>query len=99
MPLPPYRFLESLKALPFVDAIYLYGSRARGTNRERSDIDLAVVCPRASSQEWQRILDIVEDADTLLYIDCLRLDEESPESHLRRNIEKEKEVIYERNHT
>jgi predicted nucleotidyltransferase len=88
-PLPDYTFIERLKALPFVEAIYLFGSRARGTQRERSDIDLAIRCPLAGVREWQEVLDIVEDADTLLRIDCVRLDAEPTESTLRLQIEKE----------
>lgn len=94
--LPDYQFLDHLKALPFVEAIYLYGSRARGEHRPRSDIDLAVVCPAASDGQWQEVLDIVENADTLLAIDCLRLDAEPVDSRLRLNIERDKKVIYER---
>ena len=37
----PYRFINRLKALPFVEAIYLYGSRARGDHSPRSDI---IIC-------------------------------------------------------
>ena len=91
-----WMFVEHLKALAFVEAIYLYGSRARGTHRLRSDIDLAIICPSAESRQWQQILDIVEEADTLLEIDCLRLDEEPADSRLRKNIERDKQVLYER---
>lgn len=91
-----YRFIERLKALPFVQAIYLYGSRARGTHRQRADIDIAVNCPGANSVQWQQVQDIVDDADTLLEIDCLRLDQEPADSLLRRNIERDKKVLYER---
>lgn len=94
--LPSYHFIERLKSLPFVDTIYLYGSRARNTHHPRSDIDLAIVCPRATSLEWQEILDIVENADTLLHIDCLRLDDEPEDGRLRQNIEKDRRVIYAR---
>ncbi|MBF0153108.1 MAG: nucleotidyltransferase domain-containing protein [Magnetococcales bacterium] len=91
-----YRFIEQIKALPFVEAIYLYGSRARNTHRPRSDIDLAIVCPTAGNEEWQQVLDIVAEADTLLEIDCLRLDAEPQRSRLRQNIEKDHQVIHER---
>ena len=47
-----YAFIDRLKALPFIEAIYLFGSRARGTERERSDIDLAIVCPMAGMRDW-----------------------------------------------
>jgi predicted nucleotidyltransferase len=49
--LTEYRFLERLAALPFVQAVWLFGSRARGTARERSDIDLAILCPGAAVAE------------------------------------------------
>jgi len=91
-----YRFLDKIKALPFVEAIYLYGSRARNTHQPRSDIDLAILCPAANPQQWQQVVDIIAQADTLLEIDCLRLDEQPQQSPLRQNIEREKQVIYER---
>ncbi|MBF0180055.1 MAG: nucleotidyltransferase domain-containing protein [Magnetococcales bacterium] len=99
--LPPeewstYRFLGRLQTLPWVEAIYLFGSRATRTHRARSDIDLAIFCPDANEQEWRQILEIVEEADTLLGIDCVRLDAEPPQSPLRRNIEKNRRLLYER---
>lgn len=74
-----YKFITKIKNLPFVQKIILFGSRARGTQQPRSDIDLAIVCPNANSQEWQQILDIVEEADTLLEIDCLQFDKTDDE--------------------
>lgn len=70
-----YNFIEQIKSLPFVETVYLFGSRARGDNRSRSDIDLAVYCPQATQIQWRKIQDIIEDADTLLEIDCVRLDD------------------------
>ena len=69
-----YTFIAKIKALPFVQKIILFGSRARGTQQLRSDIDIAIVCPHVTPQQWQKILDIVEQADTLLKIDCLQFD-------------------------
>jgi predicted nucleotidyltransferase len=84
-----YRFLQRLQVLPFVDALILYGSRARGDHRERSDIDLAVLAPRASDKQWREVLEIVDNADTLLTIDCVRLDALPVNDPLRVNIERE----------
>ena len=78
MNLPNYQFIDNLKFLPFVEEIYLFGSRARGDNRKRSDIDLAVSCPKATDDEWQKVQDIIENADTLLEIDCVRLEDANP---------------------
>ena len=96
MRLTDYHFLQEIAALDVVDAIYLFGSRARGDNRERSDIDIAVLCPRATKKDWLSILNIVENADTLLMIDCIRLDEELTTSPLYQQIEEDKKLIYER---
>ncbi len=96
MHLSDYQFLQEIAALDFVDAIYLFGSRARGDNRDRSDIDIAIQCPKATQKDWLSILNIVENADTLLMIDCIRLDEELTTSQLYQQIEKDKQLIYER---
>ena len=37
-----YTFIETLKSLPFIEEIWLFGSRARGTHYARSDIDIAL---------------------------------------------------------
>jgi predicted nucleotidyltransferase len=90
-----YDFFAKLSALPFVEAVYLYGSRARGDAGVRSDIDLAILCPKATDREWHAVLDIIESADTLLEIDCVRLDTLA-EGRLKDNIEEDKKVLYER---
>lgn len=96
MQLTDYQFLQQLSALSFIEAIYLFGSRARGDARARSDIDLAIVCPQASDRQWLQVLAIIEQADTLLSIDCIRLDAEPTGSLLRKAIDKDKKVLYER---
>jgi predicted nucleotidyltransferase len=50
------RFLAAVRRLRRLDAAYLYGSRARGTATEWSDIDLAVVSPDFSSDVFQERL-------------------------------------------
>jgi predicted nucleotidyltransferase len=69
-----YNFMEKLKALPFIDEIWLFGSRARGDNQNRSDIDLAVLCPKATNDDWLKIINIIENSDTLLKIACIKFD-------------------------
>ncbi len=74
MNITSYSFYQNLTKLSFIKEIWLFGSRARGDNQERADIDIAIYCPNAKPDDWSKILDIVNNADTLLKIDCLRLD-------------------------
>lgn len=70
-----YRFIHDLKALPCVKAVYLFGSRARGDGGPRSDIDLAIqLNAHREPNDWRKVVDIIEGADTLLEIDCVDLD-------------------------
>lgn len=90
-----YDFFNQLCSLPFVEEVWLYGSRARGDYRDRSDIDLAIICPNARPSDWHQILDIVEDSDTLLKIDVVQFPDNLDES-LKLNIQKDKVVLFKR---
>lgn len=91
-----YTFLQKLEQLPFIEKIWLYGSRARGDSRDRSDIDLAIECPSATFLDWQKALDIIENADTLLKIDCVRLEELKPDSPFKKHILRDRKLLFQR---
>jgi predicted nucleotidyltransferase len=61
MQIENYKFFGSLSSLPYVEKILLYGSRARGDNQERADIDLAIVCPNATRKNWLELMEIIEE--------------------------------------
>ncbi len=63
---------DKLGQIPSVEKVILFGSRARGTHWERSDINLAVICPDASWGDWARMTDVIDEAPTLLKIDLVR---------------------------
>ncbi len=50
--------------------VILYGSRAKGTARERSDIDIAV----AGVEDFDLLIEKVEDLPTLYSVDLLNID-------------------------
>lgn len=89
-----YQFIHQLKQLPFVQKIYLFGSRARGDYSQTSDIDLAIACPNATHDDWRNVMDIIDDADTLLKIDCVRWDE--VDDSLKNKINEQGIIIYEK---
>ena len=91
-----YQFIEDLKSLWFVDRILLFGSRANGTNRDKSDIDLAIDCPNADILKWDLIKEIIEYGDTLLMVDVIRYDELNFDEPIKSEIDKNHLVIYER---
>lgn len=83
-----------LSARPCVRRAILFGSRARGDARERSDVDLAIEAPGATVKEWMEIVEGLEGIETLLPMEAVRL-EEAPEGLVER-IEAQGRVIYER---
>ena len=91
-----YDFFTKLIALPFVDEIWLYGSRARGTHHAKSDYDLAFICPNATKEDWINVVSTIEDADTLYKIDYVRFDTLPESEPLRTLILRDKKLLYKR---
>lgn len=89
-----YEFINQLKSLPFVEQIWLFGSRARDDYHERSDIDLAIICSDQNDKNWSKVLEIIDEADSLLEIDCIQFNEASLTPAFYQNILKDKKVIY-----
>lgn len=96
MKITDYAFYNELTRQAFVEQIWLFGSRARGDNQDRADIDIAIYCPTATAKDWLHILGVIDDADTLLKIDCLRLDEMDDDSAIKQAIEREGIKLYEK---
>lgn len=73
-----------------IKKVILFGSRARGDFKEKSDIDLAV----QGGDFIRFMLDVNEETSTLLSFDIINLDEKI-QSELRESIKKEGKIIYE----
>jgi hypothetical protein len=65
---------------------------ARDNAMPRADIDLAVDAPDIDPRTWSDMLEAVENAQTLLEIDCARLQDAS--GTFLENILREGKVIY-----
>lgn len=74
-----------------VRKVVLFGSRARGDYRERSDIDLAVY-----DGDFARFaLDVDDETSTLLSYDIVDMNK-SVDNELRESIEREGIILYEK---
>ena len=73
-----------------IKKVILFGSRARGTNTERSDIDLAV----SGGDILNFYFDIEEETWTLLMFDVINLDKKISDE-LQAEIERDGVVLYE----
>ncbi|HCJ11612.1 MAG TPA: nucleotidyltransferase domain-containing protein [Opitutae bacterium] len=91
-----YSFFTKLEALSFVEKMYVYGSRARNEASERADIDLAISAPRATEKDWNKVMEILDAADTLLKIDCVWLESLDAADLLRKNILEDGKAIFTR---
>lgn len=90
----PDRILRELSSFAkehSITKIILFGSRARGTNTERSDIDIAVYGGDFDSFYW----DVKEKTHSLLMFDIVQADA-SVSAELKEEIEKDGIVIYEK---
>lgn len=86
-----YRQIAEFARQAGVKRVLLFGSRARGTNLPKSDIDLAIEgCPDFLALEER----LQEDLWSLLRIDVVNLDDPISDE-LRKEIERDGKVLYE----
>lgn len=85
------RELSSFARKYSINKIVLFGSRARGTNTERSDVDIAVYGGDFDSFYWA----VKEKTNSLLMFDIIQADS-SVSDDLRKEIQKDGVVIYEK---
>lgn len=73
--------------------VVLFGSRARGTNHEKSDIDIAIY----GCKEFDKLKDkIDEELWSLLGVDIINMDSKYISDELIKEIEKDGVVLYEK---
>jgi predicted nucleotidyltransferase len=96
MHITDYRFFHEITALPFVDAVYLFGSRARGEADDWSDIDLAIACPNATAQQWQDLRAMLARVEEILVPVHVTRYDGAYDGPLRAHINTHMQVLFER---
>ncbi len=86
---------ETLKSFPSVERAALFGSRARGDNRERSDYDIAIYGTLSQSDTAKLRYLLQEELPTLHKIDVIFMQGKYDEAFIE-NIEKEGITFYEK---
>lgn len=88
-----YRQIKEIAKQNQVEKILLFGSRARGDNTEKSDIDLAVY----GCNDFARLSDqLNEELWSLLELDIIDMDSEYLSQDLIDQINRDGVVIYEK---
>lgn len=76
-----------------VDKLVLFGSRARGDNQEKSDIDIAVY---GCNDFLQLKMKLDEELWSLLHIDIINMDDCNISQELIKEINRDGVVLYEK---
>ena len=88
-----YALIAALGEKCQAEKIILFGSRARGDNHDRSDIDLAIYGMPEKNRAW--FWSDIDDLPTLLKFDLVHVDADT-DTELVKNIEKDGVTLYER---
>lgn len=67
------KLLKIISKYKNIDKVILFGSRARGDNDERADIDIAIDCPKISEANFYKLMEEM-DSSTILKLDIHRFD-------------------------
>ncbi len=63
---------EIMARFPVVRTVTVFGSRANGTARRASDLDLAIFAPEATAAQWSEICDALDNAPLIYQLDVVR---------------------------
>lgn len=84
---------RTLARFGFVRSARVFGSRATGSARRSSDLDLAIEAPDASPSQWLELREALEQAPLIYELDVVRYDQ-ALNPRLRQRIQREGVTIY-----
>jgi predicted nucleotidyltransferase len=78
---------------PAVREVRVFGSRANGTARRASDLDLAISAPTATASDWAELCDVLENAPLIYELDLVHA-EQTTNERLKEKIAREGVIVY-----
>lgn len=63
---------RTFRQFPCVREVRVFGSRATGSARRASDLDLAISAPEATAAEWLELAEALESAPIIYEFDLVR---------------------------
>ena len=81
------------RRFPAVREVRVFGSRATGTARRTSDLDLAILAPDATAAEWLDLCDALENAPLIYELDLVR-SERTTNERLKEKIARDGVTVY-----
>ncbi|MBN8246801.1 MAG: nucleotidyltransferase domain-containing protein [Verrucomicrobia bacterium] len=85
--------LSTFRRFPCVREVRLFGSRANGTARRASDMDLAISAPEATAEQWLELTEALEASPIIYEFDLIRT-ERLHNPRLKEKIAREGVPIY-----
>lgn len=83
----------TFRKFPFAREVRVFGSRANGSARRSSDLDLAVSSPEATPTDWADLCEALEETPIIYILDVVRLEQVANE-RLKAKIDREGVTIY-----
>jgi predicted nucleotidyltransferase len=81
------------RRFPAVREVRVFGSRATGTARRASDLDLAISASGATAADWAELCDALENAPLIYELDLVR-PEQTANERLKEKITREGVIVY-----
>lgn len=83
---------DFFKQFDFIDKVVIFGSRARGDNAPKSDIDLCVYSLKMSKDEFVKLRRELDDLPILYKMDIVHFENSSDE--LKENILRDEKLFF-----
>jgi type III restriction enzyme len=87
------RLRQIFERAPNIERVWIYGSRARGTHRDNSDIDLAIDAPNMERQAYTQLWAAIQDAGLIYQVDTVHWQTASAPD-FRARIERDRKIFW-----